>query len=193
GRVATLVHADSRHYFSSRLGRAAPRRVGGGGRCPPRRAQTGADRRSRSWPSGHPRPRRLSSLFFKSAGACCTATCRWRRPMPSSTRSNRCRPTIAILAEWPPSSTQTLVTIFQVGWGVLHRDVSVAAADALLDALKQVQTDDRDLGRVATLVHADSRHYFSSRLGRAAPRRVGGGGRCPPRRAQTGADRRSRS
>lgn len=50
---------------------------------------------------------------------------------------------------WPPqwlaSSTHDLVTVFQAGWTVLHRDVSMAAAGQLLVALDDVRTSDRDL------------------------------------------------
>ncbi len=48
-------------------------------------------------------------------------------------------------SQWPASSTQTLVSVFQVGWSALHREVSMAAADALLKALSEIQVSDRDL------------------------------------------------
>jgi len=46
---------------------------------------------------------------------------------------------------WRASSTHTLVTIFQVGWSALYRDVSMVAADRVLDALDHVRTSDADL------------------------------------------------
>jgi len=46
---------------------------------------------------------------------------------------------------WPPAATQDLVTVFRVGWAVLERDVSMVAARRLLDALRQVETSDRDV------------------------------------------------
>jgi hypothetical protein len=53
------------------------------------------------------------------------------------------------LESWPPSwgesSGYGLVTVFQVGWAVLHRDVSMAAAAQLMAALAQIQSTDRDL------------------------------------------------
>jgi uncharacterized protein DUF6178 len=48
-------------------------------------------------------------------------------------------------AQWPASTTATLVAIFQVGWIVLHREVSIAAARELIDALDVVQCSDRDV------------------------------------------------
>jgi hypothetical protein len=47
--------------------------------------------------------------------------------------------------QWLASSKDNLVTIFQVGWTVLHRDVSKVAAEQLLDALDHVQSSDRDV------------------------------------------------
>jgi hypothetical protein len=47
--------------------------------------------------------------------------------------------------EWLASSKHSLVTVFQVGWTVLHREVSTFAADALLDALDHVRSSDRDV------------------------------------------------
>ena len=50
---------------------------------------------------------------------------------------------------WPPASPppfeHDLVTVFQVGWTVLYRDVSMTAADQLLDALDHVQSSDQDI------------------------------------------------
>ena len=46
---------------------------------------------------------------------------------------------------WRASSTHTLVTIFQVGWSVLYRDVSMVVADRVLAALDHVRTSDADL------------------------------------------------
>jgi len=45
--------------------------------------------------------------------------------------------------EWPPPFEHNLVTVFQVGWTVLYRDVSMVAADQLLAALDHVQTSDQ--------------------------------------------------
>jgi hypothetical protein len=47
--------------------------------------------------------------------------------------------------QWLEPTQHGLVTVFQVGWSVLHRDVSMAAATSLLAALDQVRTSDRDL------------------------------------------------
>jgi len=47
--------------------------------------------------------------------------------------------------QWPPAATHDLVTVFRVGWAVLHRDVTMVAARLLLDALGHVQTSDRDI------------------------------------------------
>jgi hypothetical protein len=46
---------------------------------------------------------------------------------------------------WPESSTQRLVTVFQVGWSVVHREISLAAADGVLDALDNLQINDPQL------------------------------------------------
>jgi Family of unknown function (DUF6178) len=45
---------------------------------------------------------------------------------------------------WLASSNHTLVTVFQVGWTVLHREVSMVAADKVLDALTNLSSSDRD-------------------------------------------------
>jgi hypothetical protein len=47
--------------------------------------------------------------------------------------------------QWLPAATQDLVTVFRVGWAVLHRDVTMVGARLLLDALGHVQTSDREL------------------------------------------------
>jgi hypothetical protein len=47
--------------------------------------------------------------------------------------------------QWPPAATHDLVTVFRVGWAVLHRDVTMVAARLLFDALGHVQTSDRDI------------------------------------------------
>jgi hypothetical protein len=47
--------------------------------------------------------------------------------------------------QWPASSDHDLVTIFQVGWSVLHREVSMVAAAYLLTALDGLRVSDRDL------------------------------------------------
>ena len=46
---------------------------------------------------------------------------------------------------WRAASSHGLATIFQVGWRVLHREVSMVAADRLADALDNVRSSDRDL------------------------------------------------
>lgn len=46
---------------------------------------------------------------------------------------------------WRAASSHGLVTIFQVGWSVLHREVSMVAAERLADALDNVRSSDRDL------------------------------------------------
>ncbi len=40
---------------------------------------------------------------------------------------------------WRPSSEHTLVTVFQIGWTVLHREVSMATAEQILEALDNVR------------------------------------------------------
>jgi hypothetical protein len=47
--------------------------------------------------------------------------------------------------QWLASSKHNLVTVFQVGWTILHRDVSMVAAGQLLHALDNMQSSDRDL------------------------------------------------
>jgi len=49
------------------------------------------------------------------------------------------------LPQWTPAANHDLRTIFHVGWSVIHRDVSMVAAELLLAALNQVRTTDRDL------------------------------------------------
>lgn len=46
---------------------------------------------------------------------------------------------------WLASSSHDLVTIFQAGWTLLHREVSMLAADRLLEALAHVRSHDRDV------------------------------------------------
>ena len=46
---------------------------------------------------------------------------------------------------WRAASSHGLVTVFQVGWSVLHREVSMVAAERLADALDNVRSSDRDL------------------------------------------------
>lgn len=48
-------------------------------------------------------------------------------------------------AHWGPPSAHTLVAIFQRGWTLLHREVSTAAADGLLEVLGNVRSSDREL------------------------------------------------
>ena len=45
---------------------------------------------------------------------------------------------------WAPAPAHTLTTVFQVGWSVLHRDVSMAASARLLDILDAMRPRDRD-------------------------------------------------
>jgi len=47
--------------------------------------------------------------------------------------------------QWPASSTHSLITVFQVGWTVLHRDVSMVAADRLVHVLDEMRCTDHDL------------------------------------------------
>ena len=47
-------------------------------------------------------------------------------------------------ARWAPAPAHTLTTVFQVGWTVLHRDVSMAASARLLDILDTMRPRDRD-------------------------------------------------
>jgi hypothetical protein len=46
---------------------------------------------------------------------------------------------------WLASSTHNLITVFQVGWTVLHREVSMVAADRLIHVLDEVRCSDHDL------------------------------------------------
>jgi uncharacterized protein DUF6178 len=47
--------------------------------------------------------------------------------------------------QWLASSTHNLITVFQVGWTVLHREVSMVGADRLIHALDEVRCSDHDL------------------------------------------------
>lgn len=47
--------------------------------------------------------------------------------------------------QWPASSDQGLVVLFQVGWTILHREVSMVTAAHLLTALQGLRISDRDL------------------------------------------------
>ena len=47
--------------------------------------------------------------------------------------------------QWSASAQHDLVTVFQVGWTILHREVSMVAAAQLLTGLDQVRTSDRDV------------------------------------------------
>src|SRR4029453_3517203 len=42
--------------------------------------------------------------------------------------------------QWLASSKHNLVTVFQVGWTILHRDVSMVAAGQLLHALDNIKS-----------------------------------------------------
>ena len=45
---------------------------------------------------------------------------------------------------WAPAPAHTLTTVFQVGWSVLHRDVSMPASTRLLDILDAMRPRDRE-------------------------------------------------
>ena len=47
--------------------------------------------------------------------------------------------------QWPAASTHGLVMVFQVGWTILHNEVSVAAAEQVIAVLDGMQVSDRDL------------------------------------------------
>ena len=50
------------------------------------------------------------------------------------------------LENWPPHwSDPDLVTAFQVGWTVLHRDAGMYAAQHLIDVLAGIRCSDRDI------------------------------------------------
>ena len=50
------------------------------------------------------------------------------------------------LENWPPHwSDPDLVTAFQVGWTVLHRDVGLSVAQDLIDVLAGIRCSDRDI------------------------------------------------
>ena len=50
------------------------------------------------------------------------------------------------LEAWPPHwNERELVTAFQVGWTVLHRDVSMYAAERLIAVIAQIRCNDRDI------------------------------------------------
>jgi hypothetical protein len=52
------------------------------------------------------------------------------------------------LENWPPHwSDPDLVTAFQVGWTVLHRDAGMYAAQHLIDVLAGIRCSDRDIQR----------------------------------------------
>lgn len=47
--------------------------------------------------------------------------------------------------QWPAASTDGLVTVFQVGWTILHNEVSTIAARQVVDVLDGMQVSDRDV------------------------------------------------
>ncbi len=50
------------------------------------------------------------------------------------------------LEHWPLSwSERDLITAFQIGWAILHRDVCIHAAERLIDALARIRCGDRDI------------------------------------------------
>lgn len=50
------------------------------------------------------------------------------------------------LENWPSSwSEPDLITAFQVGWAVLHRDVGLSAAQRLIDVLGDIRCSDREI------------------------------------------------
>jgi hypothetical protein len=48
-------------------------------------------------------------------------------------------------AHWVPAREHRVTTVFQVGWAVLHRDVSIFAATRLLDVLDSIRPRERDM------------------------------------------------
>lgn len=64
------------------------------------------------------------------------------------------------LENWPPHwSDPDLVTAFQVGWTILHRDVCMHAAAQLIDVLAGIRCRDRDIHlRLEGLRHELMRH-----------------------------------
>jgi len=46
---------------------------------------------------------------------------------------------------WPAASTDGLVTVFKVGWAILHNDVAIVAAGEVIGVLDGLQVSDRDL------------------------------------------------
>ena len=55
------------------------------------------------------------------------------------------------LENWPSTLAEDflaghdLISVFQVGWTVLHRDVCMYAAERLIDVLAQLRCDDREI------------------------------------------------
>ena len=73
------------------------------------------------------------------------------------------------LENWPPQwPDRDLVTAFQVGWAILHRDVCIYAAERLIDILADVRCKDRDIHlRLNGLRSALTRHVANREPWRA--------------------------
>jgi Family of unknown function (DUF6178) len=75
------------------------------------------------------------------------------------------------LENWPDGwGDRDLVTAFQVGWAVLHRDLCRHAATTVIDVLEDLECDDRDVqGSLQTLRRALLRHAANGEPWRARP------------------------
>ena len=75
------------------------------------------------------------------------------------------------LEAWPPDwSEPDLVTAFQIGWGVLHRDIGRYGAAVLAEVLTAVTCDDADIQRsMKTLRRELLRHLRGGEPWRARP------------------------
>jgi hypothetical protein len=64
------------------------------------------------------------------------------------------------LENWPPPwPDRDLITAFQVGWSVLHREVCAGVARRLIDIVASLACQDRDIQiQLHTLAHALARH-----------------------------------
>jgi hypothetical protein len=65
-------------------------------------------------------------------------------------------------AGWPPSSSCGLVSVFQVGWSILHRDVSMMGAKLLLQTLQEIRTTDRELAFGLAVLSRELRKQYLS-------------------------------
>jgi Family of unknown function (DUF6178) len=91
-----------------------------------------------------------------AAGICNLGLEHWPERWPSITSPGAPSPHRHVTAAatppdmFPPDSLlidHDLVTAFEVGWSVLHRDVSLFAADQLISTLTDLDCIDRDIGR----------------------------------------------